>query len=237
MERWQIIHASTEAIAGLLGENDPRVSRFRRDVEGDALSRLLEDVLADQSLSVDISSRALWLAPLVPTLSLVEQIVTTLRLRPELAGLAADALHRVRELSTLPELQAILLDRSLSSECRASSARAMAWLFDPNVKASLLQVLNSPNEDTSVLLEVLDALGMSQLYQRATDATEDICRLLLSEVPDIRDAVLTTLGNIGATDAISRIEALVGDAAKTSSGRSVGENAARVLRLLRSDPG
>jgi HEAT repeat protein len=232
MERWEIIQASVESIISSLGDADPRVQAFRRDVEGDALSRLAQSVLADKSLDADISSRALWLAPLVTTPTLIGQIVATLSLRPELAGLAADALHRIQDSSTLSELQAILVDRSLPVQCRAAAARAMAWLFDPRVKASLLEILNSPNEDKMVVLEVLQALGMSQLHEPSTDAANDMCRQLLSEVPDVRDAALTTLGNIGATEAIPQVKAFVGDEAKTSSGRSVGENAVRVLRLL-----
>jgi HEAT repeat protein len=232
LERWEIIQASVESILTSLGDADPRVRTFKQSVEGNALPRLAESVLADKSLDIDITSRALWLAPLIATPTLTAQIVATLHLSPDLAGLAAAALDRIQAPATLSELQLILVDRSLPTQCRAAAADAMAWLFDPNVKATLLQILNSPNEDKTVVLAVLGALGMSQLHERSTDAASDMCRLLSSEVPDVRDAVLTTLGNIGASETIPRVKALISDGAKTSSGRNVGENAARVLRLL-----
>jgi len=223
-----------ESILSSLGDADPRVCAFRHDVEGDALPRLVQSVLADNSLDINITSRALWLAPLAPTPTLTAQIVATLHLNPDLAGLAAVALDRIQDPSTLSELQAILVDRSLSTPCRAAAARAMAWLFDPDVKATLVKIVNSPGEDNEVLRAVLGALGWSQVHERSTDAANEICRLLLSEVPDVRDAVLTALGNIGAIETIPRVKAFVSDRAKTTSGRSVGENAARVLRLLES---
>lgn len=232
MERWEIIQASVESIISSLGEADPRVRTFRHNVDGEALPQLAQSVLQDESLDINITSRALWIAPLVPTPTLTAQIVTTLHSNPALAGLAAVALDRIHDPSTLSELQVILVDRSLPTQCRAAAADAMAWLFHPAVKATLLQILNSSNEDKAVVVAVLGALGMSQLHERSTDAAGDMCRLLLAEVPDIRDAVLTTLGNIGAIEAIPRVKAFTGDQAKTSSGRSIGDNAARVLRLL-----
>jgi hypothetical protein len=192
MERWESIQAAIDEIVRLLGNDDPRANTFRRSVDGDALSRLVEGVLADGSLDIAISSRALWLAALVPTGAVTDQVVAAVRMRPSLAGIAADAVDRIRDASTLPALQAILMDRTLPAECRAAAARGMEWLFDPDAKTCLLRILRAPNEGDGVLMAALAALGMSQLHERTTDAAGEICRLLLSEVPEIRDTALAS---------------------------------------------
>jgi HEAT repeat protein len=237
MNREVIIQERLQELSRLVGEGYARIASLREERTSEDISNFIQSVLANRSIDARVCSRALWLAASFPTPSLLAELVTTLRSRPDVAILAADALCRVKEPSTIPDLEVILLDGSLPPESRAGAARALGWLFDPHVKASLLHALQTPDQDPIVLQAALGALGMSQLYEQVNDAAGDICRFLNSDSPDVRATALTILGNIGATQALPQIAALLDDHAVTKVGRPLDEEAARVVHLLRKEDG
>lgn len=226
------VSAVLDRLVAELGAADSRVVAFQRTATDEGVSHLAKDVIADYSLRPDVVRWALWLVPLFPTRLLLENVIGVMKQRPELAQAAGQEIANLGDSSILAEIEAILLDDSLSPKTRAAAARTIAKFRNLRSKQALLRAVREPSQDPQVLATAVGALGILQLVEKSTDLVAELCSLLRADSPDVRVSVLTVLGNLGAQEVIGEVEALVADAATTSSGECVGERAAEVIRVL-----
>jgi hypothetical protein len=216
-----------------LGPSDPRVIEFGLTQSDEAVSHFVASLLADSSLASMSIRRALWLLPLFPTETLRTQLLRTLTARPEFAHIAGWELRKLKDPSLIQELGSVLLDLTVAPESRAEAAGVLGELGDPKGKDFLIRAMRTKEQEPLVVRKAALGLGYLQLLEGSTDAVDELSNLLTSSFPEVRLAALNALSNMWATQAIDKVEALLGDAGITASGEHVGARAAVVSRLLR----
>jgi HEAT repeat protein len=227
------IKRAVDEIVGALGPNDRRSFEISNDRGSASIQRLIHAVLVDRELEQRVISLALWLSRLFPSPGVVKDIVGVLRERRELAVSAGGALARLGNRYDLSEVQEILLDLTLSSECRIGAARALAAWSDRRVNDVLRRALFAERQNVTVLREVIQALAWAEIRGQVTNAAEDIRGFLRADSPDVRYSALVALGNLGATEVIDDVAAHLNDDGITSFGDAVSTEAQRVVRLLK----
>lgn len=226
-----------ERLIAILGPADWRVGRYHGDVAPDRIVSLLADVITDTGVEMRATNTALWLSHHFSSPSLAAALIDVVRNRPEIACGAGNILGTKATDEHVPELETILLSRTLPPASRAGAARALGGLGGSRVSNALKRALVLPGQDVGVLDDTIQALAWSQIRSDTKDAVEDIAVFLKSDVPDIRYSALVALGNLGAQETIEAITTLLNDVGTSSRGKSLKEEAVRVIRLLKDWPG
>jgi HEAT repeat protein len=212
---------------------DPRLIAFQGMDAEKRVSHLAVSLLRDASVATAIAHRTLLLLPEFATEDFITETLRAMRTRPDLAHVAGRGLRKLRSIGVIDELGALLLDLTVAPQARTEAAAVLGDFGDARAKPFLIRALYAQQQEAAIMRAVAHGLGYIQLLEGSTDATNDICRLLSSDSPDVRLAALNALCNMSATQALERIEELVRDPGVTESGERVGTRAAEVVRILR----
>jgi len=231
MTRSENIERQVAALLRDLSLTDPSYgTRSTEGVSDEGIGTLVGRALADEALSTEAVSRALWLLPKFPSARGVELAMSLLKTRPDVALGTGSVLGEVGDRSIIPSMEAALLDKSLSAASRAGAARALGELGELSSKPVLRRALRVQEQDDVVLDNVAEALG--RMHEQGADAADDLAALLTSRSADVRFSVICALGNIEARQAVEKIEPLINDNELSSYG-PVGAEALRVCQWLR----
>lgn len=214
--------------------SDPRIVRFVDSANDQGVSEFASALLSDRTIAPQLARRVLWLLPLFPTATFIDEALRAMVDRPELARFVGRELGKLKDPSTIPALGKVLLEPGQLPEVRMEAAGALGEIGDPGAKPYLVRALDAYSAEPILLREIASGLGYIQLCEGSTDTSERLCQLLDSSVPDVRMAALNALANMVATEALDRIEALLDDQGVTESGERVAGRAAQVVSVLRS---